>query len=184
MTENVIANAPDLAAQPTAGDNRPIFTVSEISQALKRSVEENFSHVRVKGELTSVKRAGSGHVYLCLKDENAVLDGVVWRQTAQRLRMEPEDGMEVIASTKITSLMKAFSLNPEDASLMERMRAVLGLLKRIPVELDLWEAQNFYFSVARRLYKYKKKMAGKDDASGQWLEQFRDLGRNLKVRVE
>lgn len=95
-----------------------------------------------------------------------------------------EKGMEVIASTKITSLMKAFSLNPEDASLMERMRAVLGLLKRIPVELDLWEAQNFYFSVARRLYKYKKKMAGKDDASGQWLEQFRDLGRNLKVRVE
>ncbi len=103
MTENVIAPAPGPEAQPTPGDNRPVFTVSEISQALKRSVEENFSHVRVKGELTSVKRAGSGHVYLCLKDENAVLDGVVWRQTAQRLRMTPEDGLEVIATGRLTT---------------------------------------------------------------------------------
>jgi exodeoxyribonuclease VII large subunit len=99
MSENLVDTAP----QTIPGDNRPIFTVSEISQALKRAVEENFANIRVKGEITSLKKAGSGHIYLCLKDEDAVLDGVVWRTTAARLRMAPEDGMEVIATGRLTT---------------------------------------------------------------------------------
>src|SRR5690606_19581215 len=59
--------------------------------------------VRIRGELSGVKRAASGHLYCCLKDENAVIDAVMWRASAQRLGFRPEDGLEVVASGKITT---------------------------------------------------------------------------------
>jgi len=70
---------------------------------LKRTVEDRFGFVRVRGELSGVKRAASGHVYMSLKDEGARLDGVMWRGTAQRLAFRPEDGVEVIATGKLTT---------------------------------------------------------------------------------
>ncbi len=85
------------------GDNTPEFSVSEISGILKRMVEQNFSHVRVRGEISGFKRAGSGHLYMALKDDQAVIDGVCWRSTAQRLSVEPEDGLEVIVTGKLTT---------------------------------------------------------------------------------
>ena len=66
-------------------DNKPEYTVSELSQALKLTVEEAFSQVRVRGEISRLTLARSGHMYLTLKDENAVLDGVCWRGTVSRL---------------------------------------------------------------------------------------------------
>ena len=66
-------------------------------------VEERFGFVRVRGELTGVKRAASGHLYVGLKDENARLDGVMWKGNAQRLGFRPEDGLEVIATGKLTT---------------------------------------------------------------------------------
>ncbi len=77
--------------------------MSEISAQLKRTVEDRFAYVRVRGELSGVKRAASGHVYLALKDENARLDGVMWRGTVGRLNFQPEDGLEVIATGKLTT---------------------------------------------------------------------------------
>jgi len=91
-----------VAAGP-AISNIPEFSVSEISQAVKRTLEGTFDRVRVRGEVSGFKRAASGHLYLALKDENAVLDGVCWRGVAGRLSIQPEDGMEVIASGRITS---------------------------------------------------------------------------------
>src|SRR5204862_357594 len=82
--------------------NLPEYTVSELSQALKRSVEENFSHVRVRGEISGYKRHSSGHCYFALKDAEAVLDAVCWRQTAIRLPIRPEDGMEVVCTGRLT----------------------------------------------------------------------------------
>lgn len=70
---------------------------------LKRTVEERFGFVRLRGELSGVKRAASGHLYLALKDEKAVIDGVMWRGNAQRLAFAPEDGIEVVASGKLTT---------------------------------------------------------------------------------
>lgn len=81
----------------------PILTVSEISGLLKRTVEENFSAVRVRGEISGFKRAQSGHLYFTLKDSDAVLDGVCWRGQAGRLGLEIEDGMEVLATGRITT---------------------------------------------------------------------------------
>ena len=66
-------------------------------------MEDRFGFVRLRGELSGVKRAASGHLYCCLKDENAVLDGVMWRGGAQRLSFLPEDGIEVVASGKLTT---------------------------------------------------------------------------------
>jgi exodeoxyribonuclease VII large subunit len=92
-----------LVAKDSAGDNAAPLSITEISALLKRTVEDRFGFVRVRGELSGVKRAASGHVYLCLKDEGARLDGVMWRGTAQRLAFAPEDGVEVIASGKLTT---------------------------------------------------------------------------------
>jgi len=89
-------------AQPLAS-NLPEYTVSELSLALKRSVEENFSHVRVRGEISGFKRVGSGHCYFALKDADAVLDAVCWRQTAIRIPLKPEDGMEVVCTGRLTT---------------------------------------------------------------------------------
>ncbi|MEM6413643.1 MAG: exodeoxyribonuclease VII large subunit [Pseudomonadota bacterium] len=79
------------------------YTVTELSGAVKRSLEDGFGYVRVRGELGRVTRAASGHVYLDLKDDRAVLSSVMWKGTASRLSMTPEQGMEVIASGKIST---------------------------------------------------------------------------------
>jgi exodeoxyribonuclease VII large subunit len=79
------------------------YTVSEISGALKRSVEDQFGYVRIRAELSGVKRVSSGHCYFALKDENAVLDGVMWRGNVSRLSFVPEDGLEVVCSGKLTT---------------------------------------------------------------------------------
>jgi len=78
-------------------------TVSEISNEIKRFVEGNFNHVVVRGEIFGAKRADSGHWYLSLKDENAVLSAVCWRGVASSLKVKIEDGLEVIATGKITT---------------------------------------------------------------------------------
>lgn len=83
--------------------NLPEYSVSELSGALKRSVEDQFGFVRVRAELSGVKRAASGHLYFALKDDKSVLDGVSWRGQAQKLSFEPEDGLEVVCSGKLTT---------------------------------------------------------------------------------
>ncbi len=78
----------------TPGDNAPEYSVSEISGAVKRTIEAGFSRVRVRGEIGRVSRPRSGHVYLDLKDDRAVLSGVVWKGQAARLATRPEEGLE------------------------------------------------------------------------------------------
>lgn len=81
----------------------PEYTVSEISFAIKRTMEDTFSHIRVRGEIFGCKRADSGHYYLSLKDENANLSAVCWKGIANTLSIKPEDGLEVVATGKITT---------------------------------------------------------------------------------
>jgi exodeoxyribonuclease VII large subunit len=90
-------------APPVPGRNLPEYTVSELSAALKRTVEDTYSHVRVRGEISGFKRHSSGHLYMALKDAEAVLDAVCWRGTAMRLGLKPEDGMEVIVTGRLTT---------------------------------------------------------------------------------
>jgi exodeoxyribonuclease VII large subunit len=92
-----------LLAQANEGSNAPALSVTEISNALKRTVEDRFGYVRVRGELSGFKRAASGHLYFGLKDSDAKLDGVMWKGNAGRLPFAPEDGLEVIATGKLTT---------------------------------------------------------------------------------
>ena len=92
-----------LVAEAMPGDNAMALSVSELSGRLKRMVEGEFGHVRLRGEISGYKRAASGHVYLCLKDDAAVIDGVMWKGSAAGLAFRPEDGVEVVATGRLTT---------------------------------------------------------------------------------
>src|SRR5690348_11037467 len=92
-----------LLANVAPGDNSPALTVSELSGALKRTIENAFGQVRVRGEISGFKRHASGHCYFTLKDENACIDAVIWRSGAGALAFRPEDGAEVMATGKLTT---------------------------------------------------------------------------------
>ena len=85
------------------GHNDIIYSVSEVSHAIKRMVEDRFGVVKLRGEITGYKLATSGHCYFRLKDENAVIDAVMWRGTLSKLRLKPEDGLEVVVAGKLTT---------------------------------------------------------------------------------
>ncbi len=87
--------------------NVPEFSVGELAFSLKRTLEENFGRVRVRGELSRVSIAGSGHMYSSLKDDNAVIDAVCWKGNLSRLSVKPEEGLEVICVGKISSYPKS-----------------------------------------------------------------------------
>ncbi|WP_081486695.1 exodeoxyribonuclease VII large subunit, partial [Nitrospirillum viridazoti] len=90
-------------ATPVAGGNLPELSVSDLSRALKRTVEETFGYVRVRGEVSQPKRVSSGHLYLRLKDDQAVIEAVCWKGTVMRLAVKPEDGMEVVCTGRLTT---------------------------------------------------------------------------------
>jgi exodeoxyribonuclease VII large subunit len=94
---------PGLLATEAPGDNAPALSVSELSSALKRTVEGAFDHVRVRGEVSGFKRVASGHCYFTLKDDAACIDAVIWRGQAGALRFAPEDGIEVVATGRLTT---------------------------------------------------------------------------------
>ncbi|RYH02376.1 exodeoxyribonuclease VII large subunit [Salipiger sp. IMCC34102] len=89
--------------EDASADNVPEFSVSEISGAVKKAIEGGFGHVRVRGEVGRVSRPRSGHVYLDLKDDRSVLSGIIWKGRAQALPQQPEEGMEVVATGKLTT---------------------------------------------------------------------------------
>jgi exodeoxyribonuclease VII large subunit len=83
--------------------NLPELTVSELSTALKRTIEDAYGYVRVRGELGKVSYHSNGHVYFDLKDERACIAGVIWRGTAARIKLKLEAGLEVLISGRITT---------------------------------------------------------------------------------
>jgi len=86
------------------GANAPEFSVSELSSALKRAIEDRFGYVRVRGEISGYRGPhSSGHVYFSLKDANARLDAVIWKGVFGRMRVKPEEGLEVVVTGKITT---------------------------------------------------------------------------------
>ena len=93
----------DLIDSPDQGKNAPEFSVSELSSVLKRMIEGEFSNVRIRGEVGRVSRPASGHLYFDLKDDKSVIASVTWRGQASKLATQPEEGLEVVATGKITT---------------------------------------------------------------------------------
>ena len=84
--------------------NAPEFTVSELSSALRRTVEDAYGHVRVRGEISGFRGPhSSGHCYFALKDESAKIEAVIWKGVHSRMRFKPQEGLEVIATGKLTT---------------------------------------------------------------------------------
>src|SRR3954447_2699932 len=120
----------------TQVSNLPEFTVSEISGAVKRTLETTFGSVRVRGETTEVKRAPSGHIYFALKDEGAKIAAIVWKYSVPRLGLKPENGVEVIATGRLT----AYSERSSYQLIVERLEytgagALLMRVERLRVRL-------------------------------------------------
>jgi exodeoxyribonuclease VII large subunit len=117
--------------------NTPEYSVSEISGAVKRTIEGNFARVRVRGEIGRLSLPRSGHVYLDLKDDRSVLASVIWKGVAGRLAHAPEEGMEVVATGRLTTFpgQSKYQLVIEDLvpagagalmAMLERRRAALA----------------------------------------------------------
>src|SRR6201984_3781394 len=83
--------------------NLPELTVSELSTALRRTIEDAYGYVRVRGELGKVSYHGNGHVYFDLKDERACIAGVIWRSTTPRIKLRLEAGLEVVITGRLTT---------------------------------------------------------------------------------
>jgi exodeoxyribonuclease VII large subunit len=125
-----------LVAEELPGDNAAAWSVSELSQRLKRMVEGEFGHVRLRGEISGWKRAASGHAYLTLKDADAVIDGVIWRGAAAALPFQAQDGIEVIATGKLTT----YPGRSKYQIVIERMElagegALMALLEKLKAKL-------------------------------------------------
>ena len=91
----------------TPAGNIPEYAVGELARAVKRTLETGFQRVRVRGEIAGFKRAASGHAYWSLKDMEAAIDAVSWRAQFARLKVAPEDGLEVIATGHLTTYPKS-----------------------------------------------------------------------------
>ncbi len=123
MTENKHHNAPE-------------YSVSEISGAIKQTVESSFGYVRVRGEISGAKRASSGHWYFTLKDDKANLKATCWKGVASRLQVQPEDGLEVICIGRITTYggQSTYQISVDNIELAGQ-GALLALLEKRKKEL-------------------------------------------------
>lgn len=79
------------------------LSVSDLAESLKKTIEEQFSYVKIRGEISGFKRHSSGHLYFSLKDDGALINAIMWKGTTSRLSFSPEDGLEVIATGKVTT---------------------------------------------------------------------------------
>src|SRR5690554_3821095 len=92
------------AAQQRTGANVAEYTVSELANAIKRTLEDGFGYVRLRGEVSGFRGVhSSGHCYFALKDDKAKIEAVIWRTTWQRLKVKPEEGMEVVVQGRVTT---------------------------------------------------------------------------------
>ncbi len=147
-----------LVAKDAPGGNAEPLSVSAISAALKRAVEDQFGFVRVRGELSGVKRAASGHLYASLKDDAARLDAVMWKGNVSRLAFQPEDGIEVVVTGKLTT----YPGRSNYQIVIERMEiagegALLAMLAKTKARL---EAEGLFDAGKKRALPYLPTVIG------------------------
>ncbi|WP_394694015.1 exodeoxyribonuclease VII large subunit [Hyphobacterium sp.] len=138
--------------------NTPEFSVSELAGSVKRTVEDAFGHVRVRGELGRVSNPRSGHIYLDLKDDKAVINGVIWKGMAARLNFKPEEGLEVICEGKLTT----YPGQSKYQIIIERMEpagagALMALLEERKKKLA---AEGLFETSRKRAIPYLPKVIG------------------------
>lgn len=148
----------DLIDAPEEGLNSPEFTVTEISGAIKRVIEGEFGHVRIKGEVGRVSRPRSGHIYLDLKDDRSVISGVIWKGVSARLQTQPEEGMEVVATGRVTTFggQSKYQIVIEDIK-PAGMGALMALLEK---RKKMLEAEGLFDPARKRPLPYLPEVIG------------------------
>ncbi|MFV0245896.1 MAG: exodeoxyribonuclease VII large subunit [Qingshengfaniella sp.] len=143
---------------PQPGANAPEFSVSEISGAVKRTIETGFSRVRVRGEIGRVSRPRSGHIYMDLKDDRAVLSGVMWKGQAARIETRPEEGLEVVATGRLTTFpgQSKYQMVIEDLA-PAGMGALMAMLEKRKKAL---EAEGLFAPDRKRPLPYLPEVIG------------------------
>ena len=143
---------------PAAPSNAPALSVGDLSREIKRTLEGDFGHVRVQGEISGAKRAASGHWYFRLKDDSAVIDAVLWRGQAGKLKTLPEDGLEVVATGRVTTYpgRSVYQL------VVERIEpAGMGaLLKLLEARRKALEAEGLFLADRKRPLPYLPEVIG------------------------
>ena len=137
----------DLLDDPAPGANTPEFTVSEVSGAVKRTLEGEFGRIRVRGEVGRVFRARSGHLYYDIKDDRNVLACTTWKGQISQLSVEPEEGLEVVVTGRLTAFgaQSKYNLNVEEVTVAGQ-GALMALLEKRKKQL----AAEGLFDAARK----------------------------------
>lgn len=145
-------SAPGLPGTAKPAGNAPEYTVSDLSRQVKRLVEDTFGLVRVRGEIGECKLHSSGHLYLSLKDENAVLAAVCWRGQVSKLGLRPETGMEVICTGRLTTYagQSKYQLVVESMALA----GVGALLKMLEERRQKLAAEGLFDASRKQLLPY------------------------------
>jgi exodeoxyribonuclease VII large subunit len=157
---------------PAAPSNIPEFTVSEISGAVKRTLETTFGRIRVRGEITELKRYPSGHIYLSLKDEGGKISGVIWKTTVPRVGLAPENGVEVIAQGRIS----AYADRSSYQLIIERLEyaGAGALLARIEMLRQRLAAEGLFEAARKRPLPVLPRVVGVvTSASGAVIQDIR-----------
>ncbi|MBR25870.1 MAG: exodeoxyribonuclease VII large subunit [Rhodobacteraceae bacterium] len=143
---------------PSGPGNLPELSVSDLSGAVKKAIEDGFGRVRVRGEVGRVSRPRSGHIYLDLKDDRAVLAAIVWKGQAGRLSVQPTEGDEVVATGRLTTFpgQSRYQLIVEDMALAG-MGALLAKLERLKKTL---EAEGLFAPERKRPLPYLPRVIG------------------------
>lgn len=148
----------DLIDDPQPGQNLPEFTVSEISGAVKRTLESEFGRIRVRGEVGRVVRARSGHVYYDIKDDRNVLACTTWKGQVSGLGVMPEEGLEVVATGRLTGYgaQSKYNLNVDDLAVAGQ-GALMALLEKRKKAL---EAEGLFASERKQALPYLPEIIG------------------------
>lgn len=148
----------DLIDDPLPGVNAPEFTVSELSGAIKRVIEGEFANVRIKAEIGRVSVPRSGHIYLDLKDDRSVISAVIWKGVANKLSVRPEEGMEVIATGRVTTFagQSKYQIIIEDIK-PAGMGALMAMLEK---RKKMLEAEGLFDPARKRPLPYLPEIIG------------------------
>lgn len=148
----------DLIDDPTPGQNTPEFTVSEISGAVKRTLEGEFGRVRVRGEVSRVIKARSGHMYYDIKDDRNQLSCTTWKGQVAKLSVVPEEGLEVVVTGRITAYgaQSKYNMNVDDVAVAGK-GALMALLEK---RKKMLEAEGLFEPARKRALPYLPEVIG------------------------
>jgi len=157
MTDQNIQSGGQQTGHPAANEP-PVVTVTELSGAIRHTVEDRFGFVRMRGEISGFKRAASGHLYMTLKDADAAIDGVCWRGSAGKLDIAAEDGLEVIVTGRVTT----YASRSKYQFVIDRMELAGegALLKMIEARRRALAAEGLFDADRKRSLPYLPEVIG------------------------